>query len=608
MRRSPHRVRAGWWLLATVVVCALDSAGAVRAVEPQKKVLVLYAPRRDAQIVVVGDRELPRILESGVRQGIDYYSEFIEPGRFEHSAYEPALVDFLRVKYGELRFDVVIAMGDLPYQFLQRHRAALFPDAPVVFFANQPVARLPNSTGVRTELNLHGTLSLAASLQPDLRHVFIVTSPSGSLVNEDLARRQFGPFENRFQFTYLSGLPTKELETRIASLPDHSMIYYFSVERDGTNETFHPLDYIHRLVAVANAPIYCWVDSAMDRGIVGGSLKDQTVQTRTIGDLAVRVLRGEAADSIPISSPNLNVTQVDWRQLRRWGISERRVPAGTLIQFREPSAWERYTVYIVSASAIVLAQTALIGGLLVQRARRRQAEQKMRKSEAELRTSYERIRDLGGRLLNAQESERARIARELHDDISQQLALLTMDLELLKGVSPEGQASGLTGEAVDRAHGIARSLHDLSHRLHPAKLRLIGLVHALQALQRESTRDDLTVVFDHHDVPATLPSELTLCLFRVVQEALQNALKYSGARNVTVSLRGCSSDLELTIEDDGVGFDVNAAWGRGLGLISISERLEAVHGTFDVDSRPGHGTRLRVTVPLPATAVESVAV
>jgi hypothetical protein len=122
------------------------------------------------------------------------------------------------------------------------------------------------------------------------------------------------------------------------------------------------------------------------------------------------VLRGERPDGIPTVSENLNVGKVDWRQLQRWGISEARVPAGTLVRFREPSAWDRYRLYILGAAAVLLAQTVLIVGLLVQRTRRRQAELKVREGQSALMASYERIRDLGGRLLNAQETERSRIA------------------------------------------------------------------------------------------------------------------------------------------------------------------------------------------------------
>jgi signal transduction histidine kinase len=338
----------------------------------------------------------------------------------------------------------------------------------------------------------------------------------------------------------------------------------------------------------------------MDHGIVGGSLKSQIAETEAVARLAVRVLRGERADSIPVTSADLNIRQVDWRQLRRWGISEARVPAGTLVLFREPSVWDRYEGYILVAVVLVLAQSALIAGLLVQRTRRRQAEEQVRGGQAALRTSYERIRDLGGRLLDAQETERSRIARELHDDISQQVALLSIDLEMLRS-SARSDAEHLAGEAFNRTQGIARSVHDLSHRLHPAKLRLIGLVAALKGLQHELSTPDLTITFKHGEVPPALPPEITLCLFRVVQEALQNALKYSKARRVTVHLAGGPQRLVLTVADDGVGFDVDAAWGTGLGLISMRERLENIDGTITIRSTPGAGTILDVVVPLHVT-------
>ena len=155
--------------------------------------------------------------------------------------------------------------------------------------------------------------------------------------------------------------------------------------------------------------------------------------------------------------------------------------------------------------------------------------------------------------------------------------MLSINLELLRGAGQPG-TEPLAGEALNRVQDLARSLHDLSHRLHPSKLRLIGLVPALQALQRELSRPDTTIAFTHEGVPANLPLDLTLSVFRVVQEAVQNAVKHGRARTVTVDLRGGSNVLALTVSDDGVGFDVNAAWGEGLGLISMGERIEAIGG------------------------------
>ena len=123
------------------------------------------------------------------------------------------------------------------------------------------------------------------------------------------------------------------------------------------------------------------------------------------------------------------------------------------------------------------------------------------------------------------------------------------------------------------------------------------------------TQANVPISFTHNHVPAKLPHDVTLCLFRVVQEALQNALKYSHAHQVSVHLNGSPNELSLTIIDDGVGFDVKSAWGKGLGLVSIGERLEAIGGTFEILSKPGAGTRVEVRVPLSfATGSEPVAV
>jgi len=570
------------------------------ASDGQKQVLVLYSTRRDAQIAVVGERELPRVLEAGLADGVDYYSEYIDRGRFPGPQYKEAFREFMRLKYSDHRFDVIIAMQDLALEFIGENRNDLFPGTPVVFFAtSQSPRRIENSTGVMGSLNLGSTVELAMTLQPDLENMFVVSgADEGSREYADEARKQLQPFESRLTITYLTGLATKVLEDRLSTLPAHSAVYYLVANRDGAGQIVHPVEYVDRLARVANAPVYCWVDSAMEHGIVGGSLKSQVAETDAVGELARRVLLGESADTIPISAHDLNVSQVDWRQLRRWGLSESRVPAGTLVRFREPSAWDRYKLYILGALGVVFAQLALIVGLLVQRSRRRRAEELVREGQSALRKSYDRIRDLGRRLLTAQDTERSRIARELHDDISQQIALLSIDLELL-GAAESG--APLASEASTRVQSLAKSVHALSHRLHPAKLRLVGLVSAINGLRQELASSGLPITFSHEHVPTVLPPDVTLCLFRVVQEALQNAVKYSRATQVSVHLNGGPYDVALSIVDDGVGFDVGEAWGKGLGLISMRERLETIGGSIAILSTPGGGTRLDVTVPLPVT-------
>src|SRR5262245_45156428 len=347
--------------------------------QDQKQVLVLYSNRRDARIVTVGDRELPRILNAGHPNGVDYYSEFIDQVRLADTDYIAAFRNFLRLKYGGHAFDLIVAMDDNSRTFLEKTRQELFPTVPVVFFSlRKTPQRLPNSTGVSGELNLADTLALATQLQPDTRQVFVVSgAETANAINESVARAQFVPYEPHLEFTYLSGLATEALEARLAALPQHSIVYYLVVYRDGQGESFEPLAYLDRVTAAASAPAYCRVDSALDHGVVGGSLRSQAAQVEAVGAVALRVLRGEAADSIPVAAVDLNVRQIDWRQLRRWGISQSRIPSNTRVLFREPTVWDRFRLYILGAVAVLLAQTALIGGLLVQRTRRRRAEERL---------------------------------------------------------------------------------------------------------------------------------------------------------------------------------------------------------------------------------------
>jgi signal transduction histidine kinase len=204
------------------------------------------------------------------------------------------------------------------------------------------------------------------------------------------------------------------------------------------------------------------------------------------------------------------------------------------------------------------------------------------------------------RLADAQQEERARIARELHDDISQRLALLSMRLDALAKAAPvwpDGRRD--VEEMRDAVSDLARDVQALSHRLHPARLEYLGIVGAAGTLCREiSNQQRVNVDFRAERVPEGLSRDLALCLYRVLQEALQNAVKHSGAEEIEVLLRGGVDRVELTVHDDGSGFDAHAPEPKGLGLTSMNERLMAVHGSLAIESAPQHGTTVRACVPL----------
>ena len=583
-------------LVAAGAPCAQASA---QDLIEHKRILMLFSTRRDSQFAVIGANELPRILDRDFSRDLDYYSEFIDLTRFPETSYKDAFRDFLRRKYEGVRFDLVIAMHDVAIEFLKGNRDSLFRNTPAVYLTNDATTVRPaNSTGVVHERDFTGTIALLQQLQPDVRNVFVVTGAAPADHSyENEVRRQLRPSASTLSFTFLSGLATRELEDRLSKLPRHSAVYYVLVTEDGAGDKYHPLEYGRRVAKVANAATYSWVDSALGDGMVGGSLYNQKEAIEQVGHLAVRVLRGDAPETIPITTLDANDNQVDWRQLDKWGIDEARVPTGTVVSFRERSLWDRYRTYILAALAVLTIQTVLIAGLLIQRARRRRAEADLRGSQTELLKSYERNRDLGSRLLKAQETERSRIARELHDDICQRMLLLTIELQLQSRARRDERSTAQALDiAQDIAQDIAKSLHDLSHGLHPTKLQMIGLSPALERLCHELARSGIVITYTHSGIPPTLSPDVMLCLFRVAQEALQNAIKYSHAREVLVDLTGVNG-LTLTVSDSGQGFETEAAWGKGVGLFSMVERLEAIGGTFEIVSSPGNGTRLTACVP-----------
>jgi PAS domain S-box-containing protein len=216
---------------------------------------------------------------------------------------------------------------------------------------------------------------------------------------------------------------------------------------------------------------------------------------------------------------------------------------------------------------------------------------------------------VSGRLIQAQEEERHRIARELHDDISQRLALLSVELQGLASARPKSlvEFRSRTEQLLKRTSQISSDIHALSHRLHSSKLDYMGAVAAMAGFcSGISEQTGLAIDFVHADVPRSLPQDISLCLFRVLQEGLRNAVKYSGALNFNVELRGVPGVILLVIRDSGAGFDPDTAMkSGGLGLISMRERVSLLKGTISIVSKPRIGTEIRVQIPVEQTLAAS---
>jgi PAS domain S-box-containing protein len=212
------------------------------------------------------------------------------------------------------------------------------------------------------------------------------------------------------------------------------------------------------------------------------------------------------------------------------------------------------------------------------------------------------LHKLTGRLIDAQEEERARIARELHDDISQRMALLQIGLELFEQRMPMLTSADRKElhNFTEVASEMSTDLHGISHQLHPAKLDLQGLVPAMAGFCTEfSHQHELQVMFLHHDIPRQIPKDVSLCLFRIVQEALRNIVKHSNSSDAKVELSAHGEGIDLCISDSGAGFNPECIHAKGgLGLISMRERVRLIGGQLAIESQPSEGTRIRIRVPV----------
>lgn len=220
---------------------------------------------------------------------------------------------------------------------------------------------------------------------------------------------------------------------------------------------------------------------------------------------------------------------------------------------------------------------------------------------SERKRTEEALQDLGGRLIAAQEEERRRLARELHDDLNQRMALLSIELEqLAQGIHKPPSVRGRLRKLQKQAQEISADIHRLSYKLHPSKLDHLGLSAAVKGLCQEiSESQDIKIELKQTGFPADLPKDVTLCAFRIVQEALRNCVKHSGAQTVHVLLEKTADAVRLSVTDYGCGFDMESdVMKKGLGFMSMRERLHLLGGRFQIHSRPSQGTCIKVSIPL----------
>ncbi len=363
-----------------------DCARAQESVD-RARVLVLFSNDALLPANQILSDSIRTTMEAGAPGRLEFFTEYLDLVRFPAAEHELRMVEYLRDKYARIQFDLIFSVGPEALTFEVKHRDALALDGPLIFTGVRDeslrTVTLPaNAAGIASSFDPLATLELALRLQPDTQHVAVVTGAARFDKRwEEVARDQFRSHEARLQMIYLSGLPIDELLRAVAQLPPRSAVIYLSVLEDRTGARFYPRDIAKQVAAAANAPVYVVYDTFVGLGVVGGYMTTFEDTGRAAGRIALRILAG---DSPQVASGGVTQTAsflVDGRQLRRWGLSESDLPAGAIVRFKEPSLWGLYREQIIALIAVLLVQTLLIAGLLVQARRRRRAEESLRDTE-----------------------------------------------------------------------------------------------------------------------------------------------------------------------------------------------------------------------------------
>ncbi|WP_263365386.1 histidine kinase [Edaphobacter bradus] len=345
-----------------------------------------------APAVSLVDEEIRAAVMERLPYEVQFYSEYLETTLILDKGSQNELHEWYAHRYRNHKPDVILALGPSPIKFLARSRKQFFPDTPIVFCgsskeqADNPVLD-SRFTGAWMVLEPEKTIEVALRLRPRTQHVAVVGgTTSYDMHLENLVKTSLRAFQSKLDIIDLTRLDMPSLKSRVRQLPDNTIILYTSIERDSQGMHFFNATQSAPMVAgAANAPTFGLADTLLGHGVVGGYLSSFAAQGRVAAEDTIKILQGTGPQNIPIVQ-GTSVYMFDWQALKRWGISERNLPLGSVVLYREPTLWEKHKWLVIPTSLVTFVLTLLSGYLLIERRRRRLAE-----TELELEMNFERL-------------------------------------------------------------------------------------------------------------------------------------------------------------------------------------------------------------------------
>ena len=590
-----------------------------------KRVLILFPSQSDLPAYPLVIKGIKSRLEAVTEFRIEYFIEYMDLYRNPRQDAHQYMIDLYRYKFSGEKVDLIIAYAAPSLSLVVAHGHDLFPRTPVVFagILREQIKGLntsPMVTGVLADVDYAGLLETSLKIHPQTRHVAIVNGASKTdLLFEKEFREALDPFAKRLDFIYLTRLPFGQILERVRDLPGNTVILFYLLTRDGEGKSFPPWQAASIVAKAANAPVYGCLDSYIGHGIVGGRMTSMEMTGVKAGEIALRIMRGEKPSDIPVSSQGTTIDLFDWRQFKRWGISEHRLPQGSIVIHRQETFFEKYKWRVIGIIVFIAVQSYLVGFLLV-------LNRKQRKLSANLMAAEDRYR----RLLRVERSSRlgelsASLAHEINQPLAAALSSTQAALRFLRAnpINLEKVREILQNIVQDnnRAAGVIRSMRAMLKRGQVEKVPIVIndiLNDVLAVFRGEALARRLNI--EKHCESALPPvmankSQLQQVVLNLIMNAA-DAVSENTIENKKIFIKSSVNDgkVQVAVRDTGAGIDpaiiekvfeplfTTKIGGMGMGLVLCRSIIEEHGGRIWVEKNATAG--VTVTYELPAVKNE----
>jgi signal transduction histidine kinase len=610
------------YLTAGIISCLIMSFACQAALGADpKRVLIIDSFGRDFAPWNEYAKRFRADLDRQWSEPMDLYETSLAIPRFsdeskESEFKESQFTDYLLSLFVDRRLDLIVTIGAPAAEFAQRNRPKLFPSTPLLLGILEkrrvpPATLTANDTVIAASVDQIAIVENILRVRPKTTHVAVVIGNS-PIEKYWLGQLQetFQSFRGRVAFTWFNELSFADMVKRVEALPPRSAVYFFLLAIDAAGVPHEEQKALTRLNAVSKSPIFSFSDSFLGHGIVGGPLLSVQDYSRQTADIAVRLLRGEAASDLRMPPVGLSTPKFDWREMQRWGIPESRLPPGSEIYFRDPTAWEQYRLQILAIVAALLAQATLIGWLIYEIGRRHRAEVQSRSAMAELTYMDRRA---------SAEQRSATLAHEINQPLAGIATRASAALRWLRMEKPDLEKAQTALESIvaasHRASDIIASVRAMfkkepSERVPTDINQIILTVLSIVSVELEQHSVDVQTQLNEH-LPTVLGDKVQL------QQVVLNLVMNAVEAMQSVQTHGLKVQTEQTnpgmvhvsIEDTGTGIDpsnldrvfkplfTTKANGMGMGLAICRSIIENHDGRIWVSPRTNGGSIFQFELP-----------